>query len=94
MRFKWLILVLVATNGRGYSWAQAVPPPTFPTGIELITVDAVVVDDKGRPVDGLTRDDFFLQEDGKPQEIANFEAIALPAPPVAPGAVPPPAPGQ
>src|SRR5438045_3364360 len=52
------------------------PPkvPAFPSGVALITVDAVVVDARGRPVEGLTRDDFVLTEDGRPQEIVNFEA--------------------
>jgi VWFA-related protein len=83
--FKWLVLFLS-------SWSQPPPTPTFPSGIELITVDAVVVDDKGRPVAGLTKDDFVLQEDGQPQEIANFEGVTLPAPGEGPGAAPEPAP--
>jgi VWFA-related protein len=49
--------------------------PTFPSGVELITVDAVVLDGNGRPVPGLTRDDFVVKEDGRPQEIASFEAF-------------------
>ncbi|HXB55935.1 MAG TPA: VWA domain-containing protein [Vicinamibacteria bacterium] len=50
-------------------------PPTFPAAVELVTVDAVVVDREGRPVPGLTRDDFVISEDGKPLEIARFEAF-------------------
>jgi hypothetical protein len=38
-------------------------------------VDAVVVDSEGRPVRGLTHDDFTLREDGVDQEIVAFEAI-------------------
>ncbi|HKC12043.1 MAG TPA: VWA domain-containing protein, partial [Vicinamibacteria bacterium] len=88
-----LVLLLAAANGWRHSWAQTPPTPTFPSGTELITVDAVVVDNKGTPVIGLTKDDFLLQEDGQPQEIANFEGISLPGPaagPVmAPAAAPP-----
>ena len=40
-----------------------------------MTVDAIVLDAKGQPVRGLTRDDFALSEDGKPQEIVSFEAF-------------------
>jgi VWFA-related protein len=61
--------------------AQAPAPPTFPSGVELITVDAVVVDAKGKPVTGLTRDDFVVEEDGKPQDIVTFEAVSLPPEP-------------
>ena len=38
-------------------------------------MDAVVVDGKGNPVPGLEREDFVLTEDGRPQEIATFEAF-------------------
>jgi VWFA-related protein len=45
--------------------------------VELVTVDAVVLDAGGRPVPGLARDDFRVIEDGKPLEIARFEAFAV-----------------
>ena len=51
--------------------------PSFPSSVELITVDVVVVDKQGHTVPGLSRDDFVLEEDGKPQEIVGFEAFAL-----------------
>jgi VWFA-related protein len=54
--------------------------PTFPADVELITVDAVVVDGKGRPVKGLSREDFIVKEDGQAQSIATFEAVVLDRP--------------
>ena len=51
--------------------------PTFPSAVELVTVDAVVLAENGRPVRGLTRDDFVLTEDGKAQEIVSFEGFDL-----------------
>lgn len=57
--------------------AQAQAPPSFPSEVELITVDAVVLDAAGHPVPGLTRDDFVISEDGRPQPIVSFEAFAL-----------------
>ena len=71
--------------------APAQPPPaTFPSKVELITVDAVVLDAQGHPVAGLKRAAVFLQdEDGRPQEISSFEAFVA-APPAA-VATPPPA---
>ena len=66
------------------SGAPAQPPSsTFPSKIELITVDVVVVDKKGQPVPGLTRDDFVVEEDGRPQTIVSFEAVRLEAEPAA-----------
>ena len=55
------------------------PPgvPTFASKVDLVTVDAIVQDGKGRPVRGLTVADFTLLEDGKPQTIVSFEAIDL-----------------
>jgi len=43
--------------------------PTFRARADLIQVDAVVVDKDGRPVRGLTKADFQLLDNGKPQEI-------------------------
>jgi VWFA-related protein len=80
---------LLPPADRGVARAQERPKlPTFPSQVELITVDAVVVDDGGRPVAGLTRDDFVLKEDGRVQEIASFEPFVL-EPPDAPAAPPP-----
>jgi VWFA-related protein len=72
--------VTLAAAARGQA-----PPLTFPAGVEIVTVDAVVLDGEGRPVPGLTRDDFLVEEDGRPQEIVSFEAFvseaaAAPAP--------------
>ena len=60
--------------------------PTFASKVELVTVDAVVVDGKGRPVRGLKKEDFTLLEDGKTQALASFEAFDLgDAPEAVPG---------
>ena len=73
----------------GAARAQSQPDrPVFPSQVEQITVDAVVLDKNGRPVPGLTREDFVVREDGRVQEIASFEAFVL-EPPDAPP--PPPA---
>ncbi|MEO5761073.1 MAG: VWA domain-containing protein [Vicinamibacteria bacterium] len=66
------------------------PTPTpaasivFPSAVELVTVDAVVTDKKNIPIENLTQDSFQVFEDGKPQGITSFEAVILPAVPVAP----------
>jgi VWFA-related protein len=68
------------------------PPSRFRSGVDLVTVDAVIVDKDGRPVEGLTRADFTITEDGKAQQITYFEAVAVDAPVVDRAAAPPPAP--
>ena len=72
-------VTLIALAAAALAPAQP-PSPTFPSRIELITVDVVVVDKKGQPVTGLTRDDFVLEEDGRAQPIVSFEAVRLEAP--------------
>ena len=69
---------------------EKAPPPLFPAGTELVTVDAVVLDRDGMPVVGLTAADFTVSEDGAAQEIAAFEAVHLPLEPAAAEAPPPP----
>jgi VWFA-related protein len=54
------------------------PQATFPTGTELVTVDAVVVDQSGRPVSGLEPGDFTVLEDGRPRPIESFERVEVP----------------
>ena len=65
------------------------PPPTFPGDVELVTVDVVVTDKSGRPVPGLTVEDFAVEEEGLAQKVTSFEAVELPR---APAAAPPPRP--
>jgi VWFA-related protein len=56
------------------------PPPTFGVRAELVTVDVVVLGPDGRPVPGLTRDDFVVKEDGRPQTISRFEMVEVVVP--------------
>jgi VWFA-related protein len=46
--------------------------------VRLIDVDVLVTDREGRFVRNLTRDDFELLEDGKPQTLATFSFVDLP----------------
>lgn len=51
------------------------PPPTLRVTSNLVFLDVTVLDKKGRPVvTGLTKNDFTITEDGKPQRIFSFEA--------------------
>jgi VWFA-related protein len=60
---------------------QAPPAaPTFRAGTKLVQVDVVVRDKKG-PVAGLTKGDFTVLDDGKPQEIAVFSVKSFSAKP-------------
>ncbi|HEY6802378.1 MAG TPA: VWA domain-containing protein [Pyrinomonadaceae bacterium] len=49
------------------------------TDVDLVTVDALVLQKKtARVVGDLTRDDFIVSEDGKPQDITHFSQGSLP----------------
>ena len=86
MKTSIALAVLALTVGA----ARARPPrpewqaPRFPASVELVIVDAVVVDAASRPVAGLSGDDFIVLDDGEPQTIASFEAVQMPAPRPAP----------
>jgi VWFA-related protein len=59
------------------------PAPTFAATTDVIRVDAVVTDKRGRVVKGLTVKDFVVREDGEPQVLTSFTAVDLTSAPVA-----------
>ena len=54
---------------------------TFQVEVNYVDVDAIVTDEKGNFVTGLTRDDFEVFEDGKPQKVEMFSYVELPVEP-------------
>lgn len=57
---------------------QAPAPPGFKSGINLVEVDVLVLDERGLPVRGLQQQDFEVFEDDKPVPIVTFDAVDLP----------------
>src|SRR5260370_40504363 len=63
--------------------AQTPPPPpqppvTFKVEVNYVEIDANVTDAQGRFVRALTRDDFQVVEDGKPQTLTAFSMVDIP----------------
>jgi VWFA-related protein len=58
--------------------AQQAPGVTFQVEVNYVDVDVVVTDEQGQFVTGLTRSDFAVFEDGKPQKIDTFSLVDLP----------------
>ena len=58
--------------------AQQIPPVTFRAEIEYVEVDAVVTDERGNLVKGLTKDDFDIYEDGILQKTSFFSQVVIP----------------
>src|SRR5215203_62242 len=54
------------------------PTVTFQVEVNYVDVDVVVTDDGGNFVSGLTRDDFEVLENGKPQKIDTFSIVQIP----------------
>ncbi len=80
MRYCALLLVIAGVilqspvHGQG---AQA-PGVTFQVEVNYVDVDAVVTDAQGNFVTGLTRDDFEVFENGKPQKVDTFSMVEIP----------------
>ena len=77
-----LVPVLVSSQ-------DAQQAPVFRSNARLTIVDVTVTDKQGRPVEGLTADDFTITEDGDPQSIQlvafqRVETSTDPAPPAPP----------
>ncbi len=49
-----------------------------PVSVEVVRIEVMVSERRGRAKDGLKREDFVVLEDGKPQEIVQFQAFARP----------------
>ncbi|HEY0140748.1 MAG TPA: VWA domain-containing protein [Thermoanaerobaculia bacterium] len=55
-------------------------PVTETVDVHVLEIEAVVIDKQGKPVEGLTKDDFVVQIGSRPAEIANFYVVKpLPA---------------
>jgi len=79
-----LLIVLLLVLSSVATWAQTPVQHPKPGGEDvvkittsLIQVDATVLDKKGKPVKGLTDDDFEIYENGKKQPITNFSFVEL-----------------
>lgn len=71
------LLLAVFPTQEALAQAQQQPPnvPTFKVTSTLVFLDVTVLDKQGHPVvTGLTKDDFTITEDKKPQRIFSFEA--------------------
>ena len=80
LAFGWANMSFAQTTSS--SATSQAPPPlqgiqpgnlVFKSTVRRVVVDVVVSDSLGRPVAGLTADDFKIDEDGKPQQIRSFD---------------------
>jgi VWFA-related protein len=78
--FALLLAVAAATLQTSTLLGQAAQTPgvTFQVEVNYVDVDVVVSDEQGNFVTGLTRDDFAVFEDGKPQKVETFSLVEIP----------------
>lgn len=74
-------LILSVLSGSVLVYSQQPPPtPRFQTSVEVTSVDVTVVDDRGRPLAGLTPADFVVRVDGNPRRVVTAEWVPLVTP--------------
>lgn len=64
--------------------------PTFRSGVALVTIDVTVLDKNGRPVPGLSAEDFEIRLNGRPQPVRALAFVQVAPPSPAPASTPAP----
>ena len=79
-KFALLLLVAVVALQSPVLQGQGTQAPgvTFQVEVNYVDVDVVVTDAQGDFVTGLTRDDFEVFENGRPQKIDTFSQVGIP----------------
>ena len=80
MHVRWIVLVPMLASAALLAQTPAPPaqqPPVFRAGVELLTVDATVVDREGRQVTDLKATDFQVEVDGDARPVVSAEYVKL-----------------
>jgi VWFA-related protein len=77
------------TSSKATSTDQAPGGYVFRSNVRRVPLDVIVLDKKGAPVRGLTKDDFVVEEDRNPQNVLSFEFFDGTAPAFVPPRIPP-----
>jgi VWFA-related protein len=80
---KKLFLCVLCVLWLPFDSVRAQQRPAFRSGTELVLVNVVVRDRSGAVVRGLSRDEFSVTEDDRPQTISSFDFEELDAPALA-----------
>jgi VWFA-related protein len=71
----FLLVAVAATAAVALPSAQS----SFRTSVQYVAVDVVVTDRDDKPIGDLAIGDFEILENGKPQKVADFQFISIPA---------------
>src|SRR6187549_593242 len=80
LRVALLPAIFASASLLGSAQQQPAPSATFQVEVNFVDIDAVVTDARGNFVSDLTKDDFELLDDGKPQDISAFSLVDIPMP--------------
>jgi VWFA-related protein len=77
----WVLLLAVLAGSVARAQPPSAPaPPVFGVDVDVVAVDAAVVDQSGRPVTGLLPEDFRVSVGGKPRRVVSAEFLGTEAP--------------
>jgi hypothetical protein len=77
----WVLLLGVLAGSVARAQAPPEPaPPVFGVDVDVVAVDAAVVDGSGRPVADLLPQDFRVSVGGRPRRVVSAEFLAMEAP--------------
>src|SRR5438552_5578409 len=71
-RLKWDPVKQTAVETRSAENQRVTAEDVILVDIELVVCDVLILDKQGHAVQGLTPDDFTVDEDGQPQQIRHF----------------------
>jgi VWFA-related protein len=72
------LVVLMVAAGAAAVYAAQEAPPLFRSSTQFVSVDVVVTGKDDAPISNLTKDDFEITENGKPQKISEFAYVSVP----------------
>jgi VWFA-related protein len=67
--------VIVVTLAAVLAAQDATPPPTFRSGVDVITMDIVAIDKQGKPVEDLRPADFAVKVDGRSRPVVSAQLV-------------------
>jgi VWFA-related protein len=81
MRARWIVIWMaaasVAASAQTPEPAPQTQKPVFRTGVDLLSIDATVVDSDGRQITDIAPGEFVIEVDGDPRPVASAEYVKL-----------------
>ncbi len=79
--FLFGVLYATGSQSNGAPSATQENVATLRVNVDLVLVEVVVLDGKGKPIPGLKKEDFQIFQDDKEQQVSTFDVAAASSPP-------------